>query len=355
MSHILITGGAGFVGSTLAVGLKERHPAWSITALDNLKRRGSELNLSRLQARAVQFRHGDIRNAEDVMIDEAVDVIIECSAEPSVLAGYGESPEYLVNTNLGGTLRCLELARNRKAAFLFLSTSRVYPIETLTRLRYREGATRFVLEEDQPVPGASAKGVSEDFPLQGTRSLYGATKLCSEYVMQEYLAMYELQGVINRCGAIAGPWQMARPDQGFIGLWAARHLYGGELNYIGYQGSGKQVRDVLHIEDLLDLIDYELAHLEALNGQIFNVGGGNEVSLSLLELTSLCEEISGNALPVGRKPEPRPADIPIFMSDHRRLTAATGWQPRRDAGTILADIFSWLKDNEDQVKPILAG
>src|SRR5882762_10114229 len=137
--NILITGGAGFVGSSIAIELKTKYPAYTVTALDNLKRRGSELNISRLAAAGVKFLHGDIRNREDLeSINENVDCIIEASAEPSVLAGIDGMPDYLLNTNLVGTINCLNLAVKKKAAFIFLSTSRIYPIENIENIRFTE-------------------------------------------------------------------------------------------------------------------------------------------------------------------------------------------------------------------------
>jgi len=124
-SNILITGGAGFVGSNLAVAFQQRYPQSDITCLDNLKRRGSELNLPRLQAAGIRFVHGDIRNREDLDLNQNVDLLIECSAEPSVLAGFDNSPDYLINTNLVGTVNCLEVARRQKADMIFLSTGRL--------------------------------------------------------------------------------------------------------------------------------------------------------------------------------------------------------------------------------------
>jgi len=167
IKRILITGGAGFVGSALGTGLAQRHPDWKITALDNLKRRGSELNLPRLKQAGIQFIHGDVRNSEDLdPIALKPDLILECSAEPSVLAGY-TSPGYVLQTNLVGTINCLELARQTQADFIFLSTSRVYPIAYLNALKFAETETRFRLLEEQPLPGASCEGISEDFPSKG--------------------------------------------------------------------------------------------------------------------------------------------------------------------------------------------
>jgi CDP-paratose 2-epimerase len=138
-----------------------------------------------------------------------------------VHAGQRGSPLSLININLSGTVHCLEAARERGAALLFLSTSRVYPIETLNAMRFHEGDTRFVLEEDQDIPGCSARGINETFPLEGARSFYGTTKLVGEMLLQEYVFSYGMRGLINRCGVLAGPGQMGKVDQGFITLWAA--------------------------------------------------------------------------------------------------------------------------------------
>lgn len=353
MDNVLVTGGAGFVGSALAMGIKARYPGCRVLALDNLKRRGSELNLPRLRDAQVEFLHGDVRNPEDLEGVGDIELILECSAEPSVLAGYGSSPGYVTHTNLGGTINCLELARNRGAGMLFLSTNRVYPMATVNALRYVEEDTRFALAPEQTVPGASDQGIAEDFPLTGARSLYGATKLCSELILEEYRAMYGLKGLVNRCGVIAGPWQMGKIDQGVVVLWAARHVYGGSLNYIGYGGSGKQVRDLLHIDDLLELVVYEIDHFDELDGETFNVGGGLGISASLRELTALCQEITGNTIDIGSEAEDRPGDIRLYITDNARVSGRCGWKPKRDVKTILTDIVAWLEENEADLRPIL--
>lgn len=351
---VLVTGGAGFVGSNLAVGYRLRHPGCRVLALDNLKRRGSELNLSRLREAGVEFLHGDIRNREDLP-ELDLDLLLECSAEPSVLAGYGGSPDYLINTNLIGTLNCLELARSRGADFIFLSTSRVYPIGALEGLRYTEDETRFVLEDEQPFPGASARGISEAFPIQGARSLYGATKLASELFVEEYRAAYGLRTVVNRCGVISGPWQMGKVDQGVFALWVARHYFGGKLGYIGYGGAGKQVRDLLHVDDLLDLVELQARDMDRFAGETFNVGGGAGNSLSLLETTELCRQITGNRVPIRQQPETREADVPLYVSDPGKVTGLCGWRPARSAAQTLDDLYSWIRANEDLVRDTLTS
>ena len=312
--NILITGGAGFVGSALALSLKKNYPGYRLIALDNLKRRGSELNLTRLKQAGVEFVHGDIRNREDFDGIGPIDALIEASAEPSVLAGLDGTPDYLINTNLNGTINCLNVARRHNARFIFLSTSRIYPIKTIEKLNFREEDTRFVLTDDQPVPGVSARGIAENFPLDGARSLYGTTKLASELIIQEYNEFYGLPSVINRCGVLTGPWQMGKIDQGVMVLWVAKHFFGQQLAYIGFGGQGKQTRDMLHVDDLYRLVDWQLHHMEQVNGQILNVGGGPEVSTSLQELTALCQDITGKTIPISQVAETRAADIRLYIT-----------------------------------------
>jgi len=352
--NILITGGAGFVGSNLALKLKEKYPEIKVTVLDNLKRRGSELNLPRLKEKGINFVHGDIRNKEDFEEVGKTDLILECSAEPSVLAGINSSPDYLINTNLLGTINCLEFARKNNSAFLFLSTSRVYPIDPINNLNLIEEETRFSLNDKQNSVGASGLGIAENFPLEGARSLYGTTKLCSELILQEYIYNYDLKGIINRCGVITGPWQMGKVDQGVFVLWVARHVFGGRLAYIGYGGKGKQVRDFLHIDDLFEVLDIQINDLDKFSGQVWNIGGGVENSVSLQELTKICEEVTGNKIEIAEVLEDRPADLKLFITDFSKIRNATGWEPQKDARQTIQDIYSWIKENENQLKTILS-
>lgn len=352
---ILITGGAGFVGSNLALSFKNKYPRSNIITLDNLKRRGSELNINRLKDNDITFIHGDVRNREDIEFsDTKIDLIIECSAEPSVLAGYNSSPEYVLKSNLNGAINCLETARIHKADFIFLSTSRVYPVETINNLNFREDETRYSLTEIQSTSGISDKGISEKFPLAGPRSMYGATKLAAELIALEYENMYGIKTIINRCGVIAGPWQMGKVDQGVFSLWMATHYFKKSLKYIGFNGSGKQVRDLLHISDLFDLLDLQLKNIDGCTGKTFNVGGGLSCSLSLLETTSLCQEISGNTIKIEKAFEDRPADLKYYVSDYSEIEKLVSWNPRKNPRDILSDIWNWIHENESELKKIFA-
>ncbi|NQU64732.1 MAG: NAD-dependent epimerase/dehydratase family protein, partial [SAR324 cluster bacterium] len=282
-----------------------------------------------------------------------VDLILECSAEPSVLAGYDGSPRYLIETNLSGTINCLEIARIHQADFIFLSTSRVYPIKQINQLEYLENETRFDLAPAQNQIGVSARGFNENFSLEGTRSLYGTTKLCSEHIIQEYCEMYNLRAIINRCGVLTGPWQMGKVDQGVVSLWVARHIFNAELGYFGYGGTGKQVRDILDVDDLFRLLLIQLGDLDRHNSIIYNVGGGRETSVSLRELTDLCEQVTGNRIKIKSVSETRVADIPYFITDNTKVTEATGWSPEKKPLAIVTEISEWILANKLFLKNLL--
>jgi CDP-paratose 2-epimerase len=349
---ILITGGAGFVGASLAVWLAKRRPDARVVAFDNLARRGSELNLPRLREAGVQFVHGDVRELGDLLALGPVGQLVECSAEPSVMAGVTSGPGYLVRTNLLGAYHCLELARRDGARVVFLSTSRVYPVRGLREIALEEDATRFRIAEAQRLPGVSAAGISESFPMRGARTLYGATKLSAELLVEEYRETYGLAACVLRFGVIAGPWQMGRVDQGVFAYWALAHAFGRPLRYIGFGGSGRQVRDLLHVDDAAELIDEVLRAPDAWDGLVANVGGGPEVSLSLAETTALCEEISGRRGLVQSSGEERPGDVPLYISDTGKLQGMTSWRPQRSARRILEDVFEWIAGNEALARTI---
>jgi CDP-paratose 2-epimerase len=355
VDRVLVTGGAGFVGGSVAVALARRHPEAQVVAFDNLSRRGSELQLPRLRAAGVRFVHGDVRELGDLQAVDEVSAIVECSAEPSVMAGVGSSPEYLVRTNLGGAFNCLELARRDGAQVVFLSTSRVYPIRSLLQIRLEETETRFEVAGEQELPGVGPTGIAETFPLEGARTLYGATKLAAELLVAEYAEVYGLRTVVDRFGVIAGPWQMGKVDQGVFTYWMLAHLFGRPLKYLGFAGSGRQVRDLLHIDDAVDLVTEQLDDPDRWAGAVVNAGGGREVSLSLRETTELCAEISGRRLEVEADGSERAGDIPLYLSDCSRLHAISEWRPQRSAAQVLSDIFEWASAHERTLRSALGS
>jgi len=347
--EILITGGAGFIGSNLAIGLKEK--GFKVKVLDNLKRRGSELNLPRLKERGIQFFHGDIRNVYDIYEAGSFDLMIECSAEPSVVVGYDSDPDYCIDTNLFGTKNCLAACKKYKANIIFLSTSRIYPLDILNSLKYKELETRFEPDEDQII-GLSSKGISENFPTEGVKSFYGSSKFCSESLVQEYSFAYDLKYIINRCSVICGPWQFGKVDQGVFALWIAYHYFGKNLSYIGYGGKGKQVRDFLNISDLLELILLQIKNLDKVYNITFNVGGGKENSLSLKELTSLAQEIVGIKVQISSVLETRKMDVPYFVADYTKVKNIYNWSPKKSVEETAKEVFEWIVKHENVLRNI---
>lgn len=350
--RILITGGTGFIGAYLARAFRERASA-EVVAFDNLRRRGSELNLSEFQRLGIEFVHGDVRIATDLQdLPGDFDLLIDAAAEPSVSAGLSGSPQYLLETNLTGTLNSLELARRRGSSFLLLSTSRVYSIPALKNIRLIETDRRYELAEDQEIPGVSKSGIAECFPVTEHRSFYGAGKLSSEMIAQEYVAAYGLKTIINRCGVIAGPGQFGKSDQGVFTMWVLHHFFRRPLRYTGFGGTGKQVRDLLHPADLFELIQKQLEVISSHSGQVFNVGGGLARSTSLHELTEICHAALGE-VPISGDPETSWVDIPLYISDCARAQSTFGWEPTRSLSEIVADIIDWIRHNEKALGGLL--
>ena len=350
MKKILITGGAGFVGSNLALRLRAEFPAAEVVCMDNLYRRGSELNVPRLERAGAKFHRGDVRDVGGFP-PGPFDFLVECSAEPSVLAGQDGSPDYLFQTNLVGAYNCLEKARQWRSNFIFLSTSRVYPIARLEAHPWREEATRFAWADDG-TPGITSRGVAENVEMNGARSLYGFTKLAAEQLIEEYRAAFSLRAAVNRCGVIAGPWQFGKADQGVAALWVMAHHFGRPLSYIGYGGNGKQVRDFLHVADLCDLICDQIQNFDRWDGWLGNVSGGLQNVASLCELTALCREVTGKAVPIACVPANRPNDLRIFIADCARLFQRTKWRPGRDVRRIIQDTHAWLVANAGQLEQL---
>ena len=347
--RVLITGGAGFIGSNVAVGLARLRPSWTLVALDNLRRRGSELNLARLHEAGVDFVHGDIRVLDDVLARGGVRrrcrmLRRAVRARRRRLCRAREPRRRLPLPRARATLR--------RAARLPLDQPRL-PDPPARGSRLRATESRFELAREQPIVGASEAGIAEDFPLAGARTLYGTTKLAAELLIEEYRAAHGIQAVINRCGVVAGPWQMGKVDQGVFTHWMLAHHFGRDLRYIGFGGSGKQVRDLLHVDDLLELVARQLDAPAHWDGVTVNVGGGRTCSLSLLEATALCAEISGREVAVGALADNRPGDIPIYLSDCSRLFSLTDWRPARGPREILTDIHAWIVEHEAAVRAAL--
>jgi CDP-paratose 2-epimerase len=134
----------------------------------------------------------------------------------------------------------------------------------------------------------------------------------------------------------------------------AKHVYGGKLSYIGYGGKGKQVRDFIHIEDLFDLIEIQINNFERFNKQTFNIGGGINMSMSLMELTKVCEEVTGNKIEINSISEERKSDLRWFITDSTKIESIIDWKPKKDLRETVKDIYNWIIENKEQLRPILS-
>lgn len=344
---VLISGVCGFAGSHLARYLIESHEGITIVGLDNLARSGSETNRVSLKRLGVQLFHGDIRMTSDLETLPRTDWVIDAAAQPSVLAGRDgkTSSRQLLEHNLLGTINLLEYCRSSHAGLILLSTSRVYSIPALTQLPLRTGSSAFTLDEGQPWPAAvSLAGVEEGFSVAAPISLYGATKLASERLAQEYASGFQVPVWINRCGVLAGAGQFGTAEQGIFSYWLHAYSVRRTLKYLGFGGHGFQVRDALHPRDLARMVDFQLR--SGGPGQLLNVSGGQANSMSLAQLTAWCEQRFGPHQPVADGSE-RPYDIPWLILDSSKALAATGWKPRIGLAQILEEIAEHAATHPD--------
>jgi CDP-paratose 2-epimerase len=350
--NILITGGCGFVGSNLSIFLKTYYENCEVYCFDNLYRRGSELNLQKILKYGCKFIHGDVRIKNDFKKVPKVNLIIDAAAEPSVSAGKLDGDlENLLETNLNGTINTALFAKECGASIIFLSTSRVYPFDKLKNINYKKNKDTFILDQNQPFKGITINGIDETFEIDGYRSLYGATKLSSEFLLKEFSFYFKIPIIINRCGVICGPNQMGKVEQGIISLWIMNHFWKKPLTYKGY--AGFQVRDILHIDDLANLISIQIDKFNHFNNETFNIGGGLKNSISLLNLTDKCQYLTNNFIDIKNDSIIGDEDIPLFITDNKKINQFCGWQPQKNVDEILSDIFEWVKKNDFDLKKYL--
>lgn len=344
---ILITGICGFVGGSIARWLREHHESFEIVGLDNLSRRGSESSPVSLRGLGVHFLHGDIRNASDFESLGAVDWVIDAAAKPSVRAGLDgiTNSRQLMEHNLQGTLNILEYCKRVRAGFILLSTSRVYNVNELASLPMEVRDHAFRLDDSRPLPlGVTKSGIREDFSTGAPISLYGSTKLASEILALEYADAFDFPVWINRCGVLSGAGQFGTAEQGIFSFWLHAYAHKHPLRYIGFGGTGHQVRDAFHPEDLARLIVAQMGKGEYKGLRIFNVGGGPENAMSLAQLTAWCAEQFGqNAVAIDLTP--RPYDVAWLVMDYTKALQTFGWRPERGLNSILVDLALHARRN----------
>ncbi len=336
---ILITGICGFVGTTLATTWRNVAPDVTIYGVDNFIRPGSERNRLQLQRLGVRLHHGDIRMASDFDTLPPVEWVIDAAAQPSVLAGVdGQlSSRQLMEHNLLGTVNILEYCKRHRAGLILLSTSRVYSLAALAGVAVEPDGPAFRLSPGQPLPlGLSSAGVSETFSTAPPLSLYGSSKLASELLALEYGEAFSFPVWIDRCGVLAGAGQFGRPDQGIFAYWINAWLRRKPLTYVGFGGSGYQVRDCLHPRDLVPLLQKQMATKTA-PSRIVNLGGGARNAMSLAALSGWCADRFGPHT-VASTPETRRFDIPWLVMDSSLAREIWEWEPRTGLDAVLEEI-----------------
>jgi len=345
--RILISGVCGFVGSSLARAWAQAGSAYQLIGFDNLIRPGSEANREELRRIGVKLIHADARSATDMDALPPADWAIDAAANPSVLAGVDgrTSVRQLVEHNLLGTINLLDYCRRHRAGVVLLSTSRVYGMGPLSGLKLEvvDGAFR-------PLPGAQpaglcATGITEDFSTSPPVSLYGATKLASEVLALEYGESLGMPVFVNRCGVMAGAGQFGRADQGIFAFWINSHVRRRPLKYMGFGGSGHQVRDCLHPRDLIPLLDKQLLAPSLSSGdRIVNLGGGVASATSLRQLNDWCDARFGPH-PVASSAEHRRFDLPWIVLDTAKAGRLWNWRPQTAKEAILDEIAAHAREH----------
>tara|TARA_B110000967_G_scaffold142212_1_gene145441 strand:+ start:1734 stop:2762 length:1029 start_codon:yes stop_codon:yes gene_type:complete len=337
--QILITGGCGFVGSNLAIYLKKKIKNVKISTLDNLFRKGSDLNEKRLKKDIIRNYRIDISNYKKITKLPKFDLIIDCCAEPAIEMS-SKDPDRVINTNLIGTFNILKKCVRDNAKIIFLSTSRVYSIESLRDLIKKQNIKKKIKLKFK---------INEEFSTFLPKSLYGFTKFCSEELIKEFNFSNNIDYIINRFGVISGPWQFGKQDQGFVSLWVNRYINKKNLSYIGFGGYGNQIRDVIHVDDVCEIIFKQIKKISKIKNKLFNIGGGPENSISLKDLSKICQTTTGNTIKFKKIKFTSIYDIPYYISDNRKVKKFYNWKPKKNIKTLVEDVYDWMMSNKQLI------
>ena len=344
MKKILITGGCGVIGSNISIFLKEKK--YTVYSLDNLSRKGSSLNLSRLKKYNIQNYKIDIQDTKKILKLPKFDIILDCSAlvEAKVKK---ENIKKVLSVNFFGTNNLLLKCVKDKSKIIFFSTSRVYSIKSINNLVFnrKKLIKKIILKEKHLI--------NEKFDMSSPLSYYGFSKKISEELIQEYSYSFGIKYLINRFGVISGPWQFGKVEQGFLSLWLWKHLTKRKLFYKGFGGKGFQVRDILHIDDLCKIIHLQIKQINKINNQIFNIGGGKNNSIDLKSLTYLSKKITKNEIIIESKKSTDISDIPIYISNNKKVTQYYNWKPIKKISEIALDVYKWQLKNFSSLKKFM--
>lgn len=330
---ILITGGSGFVGTNVAHRLVQ--DGHRVIVYDNLSRAGVTRNLEWLTAmhgKAIDVEIGDVRDAEHLKrVVRNVSHVFHFAAQVAVTTSLTEPIEDF-DVNARGTLNVLEAMRAAATppSMLFTSTNKVYG--DLQQMELVDSGRRY-----QPASGNLA-GVSEQTPLS-FHSPYGCSKGAADQYVVDYARSYRIPAAVFRMSCIYGPHQFGNEDQGWVAHFLIRALEGRTINLYG---DGRQVRDVLFVDDLVEAFLAAWSSIESISGEAFNIGGGPENTVSLLELLEMISSLGGSRVNVDFA-DWRVGDQRYYVSDTRKFAAATGWAPRVSVRTGIEALYRWLQ------------
>ncbi len=336
--RILITGGAGFIGCNLAAACVRAGHA--VTLFDNLSRRGSEANLAWLRASfgdAFAFVRGDIRDYPAILAAAAgQEAVYHLAAQTAVTTSVTDPrPDFEINAL--GTFNVLEAARRagQDPIFIYSSTNKVYG--GMEDAPATELATRYVLL-DYP------NGVGEDRPLD-FHSPYGCSKGAADQYVRDYARIYGLRSVVFRQSCIYGQRQMGVEDQGWVAWFVIAAVMGKPITIYG---DGKQVRDLLHVDDLVRAFQMATARIDVTKGQVYNLGGGPANTLSIwAEFGPLLTELAGRVVTPAAWGDWRPGDQPVFVADVSRAAREFGWAPQVSVREGIARLMAWVRENRE--------
>lgn len=333
----LVTGGAGFIGTNLSVALLSK--GWEVTVLDNLYRRGSEKNLAWLlenyRSSNLKVEKKDVRDFGSVKkAVSKVDCVFHLAAQVAVTSSV-TNPRQDFEVNAQGTLNVLEAARLSadKPIVIYASTNKVYG--AMDSLRLGKGETRYSYL-DFP------RGISENFPLD-FHSPYGCSNGAADQYTRDYYRIFGVPSVVFRQSCIYGPRQMGMEDQGWVAHFAICAETGRQITIYG---DGKQVRDILYVDDLVDAYLLAVEKIKKSKGEIYNIGGGLANSLSLLEYLKILEASLGKKVKI-RFSDSRPGDQKVFVSDNAKVEKELGWKIKNPYEKGLGKLLDWVRQNKE--------
>jgi CDP-paratose 2-epimerase len=334
--NYLITGGAGFIGTNLADYYLSKNK--NVTIFDNLSRSGTKENLDWLQQQhgnRLRFVKGDVRSADRVLVDlvESAEVVYHQAAQVAVTTSV-TNPREDFDVNALGTLNVLEAVR--------LSSSKPIVVYSSTNKVYGKMEDVEIVEKDGRYEYASINtGVPETQPLD-FHSPYGCSKGCADQYMIDYSRIYGLKTIVFRQSCIYGPHQFGIEDQGWVAWFSIRAM---QNLPITIYGDGKQVRDVLYVEDLIRAYEAAIDNIAITKGRAYNMGGGPKNTLSLLELITILEEHFGIELDYQFE-EWRHGDQLIYVSDIQKAKEDLKWMPLITPLGGVKKLLEWLVENQ---------